>query len=811
MKPFNTLPYLGCLILFILLFLSRITSGQPQLILGLDYPYSYYPMFAQFSSDGKQVITWGNGDIAGIWDAESGKLIYSLDIGKKKYALFYENQDLIISNDGQWMLSAGQTLNPWHGPRVVKLWQYKTGKIHWIKLEEVFDCPSFSPDGNSIVAVQNSNVLGIWDTESGKLIRTLKGHNKPITTVSFSPDGGYIASGSEDHKVKIWETGTGKLLHTLKRNRGDIKVLIFNPNGKSILAASDAGIIGLWNVTTSKLLYNLQGHKYPIGSACFNPDGSLILSASIDGKILIWDSKSGKLIHIVDHGDKSYGEYDNKTGKLEKEITKAQDDITNAEFSADGSLVLVSGQYGTQVLNPIAGKEEYYIRGDYSKFSPDGKLIVTSSENEGFKICDSKNGIVKWQYMEDIFDHYWPQFSDDGKSINIKFDDRLISWSITPEKPNLIIKGKLKNIRQIHPKDKIAISVKDDSVFVWEIESGKLIYSLKGNNGIFSSDGQWIITSYRDESKNQANNFDKKYEDIISVYEFHAGKIHDVFRINNQNALRSINTDLMQLSTVDNNGVLTKINMITGELENIALKVTNSHFWWGNFQFSPHGDRVISSHSIHGKRSIMNGESKLWNINTGELISTIPWTSCLSDSETWSEFSQNGKYFSIGVDCNNVGIFKSSTGELLLKLNSGGYHYNPLPAFFSQNGKWVATFGDSTRILDFKTGRKVISVSGRFIEFSSSLPLFIVYDNLLYSIVSIKTGETIISWAFLDSSNWVIIHPSGLFDASPGAMERLNFVQDLKITDLDRLKQKYYEPGLWEKVMTGKPLRIVEN
>jgi len=51
--------------------------------------------------------------------------------------------------------------------------------------------------------------------------------------------------------------------------------------------------------------------------------------------------------------------------------------------------------------------------------------------------------------------------------------------------------------------------------------------------------------------------------------------------------------------------------------------------------------------------------------------------------------------------------------------------------------------------------------------------------------------------------------PSGLFDASAGAFNDLYFVNGLDIVQLDQLKDRYYEPGLLGKVLSGKSLRTV--
>src|SRR5690606_21722297 len=53
----------------------------------------------------------------------------------------------------------------------------------------------------------------------------------------------------------------------------------------------------------------------------------------------------------------------------------------------------------------------------------------------------------------------------------------------------------------------------------------------------------------------------------------------------------------------------------------------------------------------------------------------------------------------------------------------------------------------------------------------------------------------------------------GLFDASPGAMELMYFTLGLETIELEQLKERYYEPGLMQKLLgfSDEPIRSVEG
>ncbi len=62
-----------------------------------------------------------------------------------------------------------------------------------------------------------------------------------------------------------------------------------------------------------------------------------------------------------------------------------------------------------------------------------------------------------------------------------------------------------------------------------------------------------------------------------------------------------------------------------------------------------------------------------------------------------------------------------------------------------------------------------------------------------------------------EPNKWVHIHPSGFFDASPEAMELMYWTKGLEIIEFSQLKDRYWLPGLWEKVMKGEKLPDVRG
>ena len=73
-----------------------------------------------------------------------------------------------------------------------------------------------------------------------------------------------------------------------------------------------------------------------------------------------------------------------------------------------------------------------------------------------------------------------------------------------------------------------------------------------------------------------------------------------------------------------------------------------------------------------------------------------------------------------------------------------------------------------------------------------------------------NTGNRELTLYPLADDNWVVVHKSGLFDASPNAMKWMYYLIGKEVIELDQLKERYYEPGLYEKFFAGESLRDVE-
>ena len=101
---------------------------------------------------------------------------------------------------------------------------------------------SFSPDGQWLAVGGNDGNVKLFEATSGRLAKTMRGHEDWVTAVAFSRDD-RLVSGSDDQTVRIWSTKTATALRILKGHTGFVTGLAFSPNGLRVSSTGYEGTV----------------------------------------------------------------------------------------------------------------------------------------------------------------------------------------------------------------------------------------------------------------------------------------------------------------------------------------------------------------------------------------------------------------------------------------------------------------------------------------------------------------------------------------------------------------------------------------
>jgi WD40 repeat protein len=69
---------------------------------------------------------------------------------------------------------------------------------------------ALSADGRTAAFASGDATITVWEVDTGREIRTLEGHSRPVHGVALGADGRTAVSASEDMTLKMWDVASGR-------------------------------------------------------------------------------------------------------------------------------------------------------------------------------------------------------------------------------------------------------------------------------------------------------------------------------------------------------------------------------------------------------------------------------------------------------------------------------------------------------------------------------------------------------------------------------------------------------------------------
>jgi WD40 repeat protein/uncharacterized caspase-like protein len=655
---------------------------------------------------------------------------------------------------------------------------------------------ALSPDGRTLASASDDKTIKLWNTESGRELRTLTGHSDRVWSVAFSPNGKTLASGDMSNTIKLWNIETGKELRTLAGPPGSfnfVELLGFSPDGMTLASGGPGSAIKLWNIATGKEIRTLTWHSVGTGilhphsveSFAFSPDGKTIAAGTNDNLIKILNIESGaELRTLAGHSS----------------------GIRSVAFAADGQTLASGSDDNTiKIWDTDSGKEIVTLTGHASSvgsllFNSDGKVLTSAGFDNAMKTWNTGSGQALRNLSWEPRPAKCLALSRDGKTFaSGSADNEIRVWNTESGKALSLLRGHSSGVGSVaFSPDGQTLSLRNGdevpALKIWNIDGGKELRTL-----ITGQTSSEMVFVYSPDGKTMAT---EGPENTIKLWNLESGKEIETLRGHSDSVVSlAFSADGKTLASASGDNSIKLWNTIRGT---VLRTFTETSFAFGSLAFSGDGTKLAVG---SGDESAM---ITIWNTITGRKLRLKAKEVSYDPIESMA-FSPDGRTLASGSDANSITIWSATTGKELRTLT--GHSSGVSSVTFSPDGKTLASgsVDNTIKLWNAASGAEIETLTGHIagvtsVSFSADgKALASGSSDGKTKIWNVATGKEICSLIALDESDWVVTTPDGRFDTNRiEDSQGLHWVvsdDPLKPIPLEVFMRDYYEPQLLPRLL----------
>jgi hypothetical protein len=276
------------------------------------------------------------------------------------------------------------------------------------------------------------------------------------------------AAAPAPQKKEVWRE-----LRTLLGHTDEVNSVAYRPDGRRIISGSCDSTIRIWDAESGRELQTLTGYTGTVWAVAYSPNGCRIASGSNyrheddfqPYTFLIWDAETGRLLQDLTGQGQPHEVHS---------VAYSPDGRRIASGSFDDTIIKIWDAESGRLLQTLTGHTDEVQCVEYS---PDGRRIASGSFDGIIRIWDAETGRQLRTLMGHTDIVHSVAYSPDGR--------RIASGS------------------GFHSYDEEKLP--DDTVRIWDAETGLLLQILKGHtDNVYSvayrPDGRRIVSGSVDNT-----------------------------------------------------------------------------------------------------------------------------------------------------------------------------------------------------------------------------------------------------------------------------------------------------------------------
>jgi translation initiation factor 3 subunit I len=252
------------------------------------------------SADGKLVFYTFNGEQ--VKSVNHGGILKYVEFNMKP-----GNQNMVVTcNDKFKSASEGMI------PNRIMVWSWKNEECSRVlSIDEQLPMKAtkvkWGPFDETLVSIFEEGTVIIFDSKSGKTLKTIDAHQGPVTGLNFTDDRLLMITSSKDHTAKLWAMDTYECVKVYKTDRPlndaaisplyradqDQKLHVLLGGGQDAKdVTTTAGSSGkfealIWHMVYAEEIGQVKGHFGPMNSLAWFTDGRGFVTGGEDGYVRV--------------------------------------------------------------------------------------------------------------------------------------------------------------------------------------------------------------------------------------------------------------------------------------------------------------------------------------------------------------------------------------------------------------------------------------------------------------------------------------------------------------------------------------------